>query len=125
MKSCKIIYFTLWAYFQVKDFDFNTRDTTFNCQRNFAFSEQYEYLILFVPNFSVFEADFKDIHVFFLHNDNVIDVFCFRACCGEGFSIFASDNGIVLTCGDGTSGCLGHGDTLSCYRPRLIETLLR
>eukprot|EP00105_Crassostrea_gigas_P014522 XP_011431210.1 PREDICTED: uncharacterized protein LOC105330955 isoform X1 [Crassostrea gigas] len=47
-----------------------------------------------------------------------------RACCGEGFSIFASDNGIVLTCGDGTSGCLGHGDTLSCYRPRLIETLL-
>ncbi|XP_062601424.1 uncharacterized protein LOC134263131 isoform X2 [Saccostrea cucullata] len=47
-----------------------------------------------------------------------------RACCGDGFSIFASDNGIVLTCGDGTDGCLGHGDTLSCYRPRLIETLL-
>ena len=49
----------------------------------------------------------------------------FRACCGDGFSIFASDNGIVLTCGEGSSGCLGHGDTLSCYRPRLIETLLR
>nr|XP_022295350.1 serine/threonine-protein kinase Nek9-like isoform X1 [Crassostrea virginica] len=47
-----------------------------------------------------------------------------RACCGDGFSIFASDNGIVLTCGEGSSGCLGHGDTLSCYRPRLIETLL-
>ncbi|XP_048766980.2 uncharacterized protein LOC125674029 isoform X2 [Ostrea edulis] len=47
-----------------------------------------------------------------------------RACCGDGFSIFASDNGIVLTCGDGSNGCLGHGDTLSCYRPRLIETLL-
>lgn len=123
MNSCQIILYFL-GLFSGKGFQFcKTRDTKFNCQRNSALSEQY--LILLVPNFSVFEADFRDIHVFFLHNDNVIDVFCFRACCGEGFSIFASDNGIVLTCGDGTSGCLGHGDTLSCYRPRLIETLLR
>ena len=26
---------------------------------------------------------------------------------GDGFSVFASDNGIVMTCGDGTLGCLG------------------
>lgn len=48
-----------------------------------------------------------------------------RAYCGDGFSVFASDNGIVLTCGDGSSGCLGHGDWKNTNRPRLIETLLR
>jgi len=48
-----------------------------------------------------------------------------RACCGDGFSVFSSDNGIVLTCGDGSAGCLGHGDWLSISRPRLIEALLR
>ncbi|KAL3886394.1 hypothetical protein ACJMK2_026392 [Sinanodonta woodiana] len=47
-----------------------------------------------------------------------------RACCGDGFSVFSSDNGIVLTCGDGSTGCLGHGDFSSIYRPRLIESLL-
>ncbi|XP_071139970.1 uncharacterized protein [Mytilus edulis] len=47
-----------------------------------------------------------------------------RAYCGDGFSVFASDNGIVLTCGDGSSGCLGHGDWKNTNRPRLIETLL-
>ena len=26
---------------------------------------------------------------------------------GDGFSVFASDNGILMTCGDGTLGCLG------------------
>lgn len=45
-------------------------------------------------------------------------------CCGHGFSIFGSDNGLVLTCGDGTNGCLGHGDWSSINRPRLIESLL-
>ena len=48
-----------------------------------------------------------------------------RACCGEGFSVFVSDRGIVLTCGDGSKGCLGHGDWSPAYRPRLIESLLR
>ncbi|CAH1787997.1 unnamed protein product [Owenia fusiformis] len=47
-----------------------------------------------------------------------------KACCGDGFSVFASDNGIVMTCGDGTLGCLGHGDWCSTSRPRLIEALL-
>ncbi|XP_078620370.1 uncharacterized protein LOC144887197 [Branchiostoma floridae x Branchiostoma japonicum] len=47
-----------------------------------------------------------------------------RACCGDGFSVFVSDNGIVMTCGDGSNGCLGHGDWMSASRPRLIEPLL-
>lgn len=49
----------------------------------------------------------------------------FRACCGDGFSVFASDNGIIMTCGDGLQGCLGHGDRASTAKPRLIEALLR
>ncbi|XP_038046761.1 serine/threonine-protein kinase Nek8-like [Patiria miniata] len=47
-----------------------------------------------------------------------------RACCGESYSVFGSDNGIVMTCGDGSKGCLGHGDWSSASRPRLIEALL-
>lgn len=43
-----------------------------------------------------------------------------RVCAGDGFSIFASDNGIVMTCGDGTSGCLGHGNWNSSTKPKLI-----
>lgn len=51
---------------------------------------------------------------------------CFhRACCGEDFSVFGSDNGLVLTCGSGASGCLGHGDWSTSLKPRLIEALLR
>lgn len=52
-------------------------------------------------------------------------VIIFRVACGAGFSVFGSDNGIVMTCGDGSTGCLGHGDYHSASRPRLIETLLR
>ena len=48
-----------------------------------------------------------------------------RICAGEGFSLFASDNGIVMTCGDGSQGCLGHGDWNMCVKPKLIEKLLR
>ena len=40
---------------------------------------------------------------------------------GDGFSVFSSDNGIVMTCGDGSFGALGHGDWNSCARPTLIE----
>ncbi|XP_047483303.1 serine/threonine-protein kinase Nek8-like [Penaeus chinensis] len=47
-----------------------------------------------------------------------------RVCAGDGFSIFASDNGIVMTCGDGTSGCLGHGNWNSSAKPKLVERLL-
>ena len=34
---------------------------------------------------------------------------------GDGFSVFASDNGIVMTCGDGTLGCLGKNCLTSSY----------
>lgn len=45
-------------------------------------------------------------------------------CCGQGFSVFGSDNGLVLTCGNGNNGCLGHGDWCSTTQPKLIESLL-
>lgn len=32
-----------------------------------------------------------------------------RVGAGDGFSVFASDNGIIMTCGDGSFGALGHG----------------
>jgi hypothetical protein len=38
---------------------------------------------------------------------------------------YLSDNGIVMTCGDGSFGALGHGDWNSVARPKLIEQLLR
>ena len=47
-----------------------------------------------------------------------------RVGAGDGFSVFSSDNGIVMTCGDGSFGALGHGDWNSCARPMLIEQLL-
>ncbi|XP_023340046.1 serine/threonine-protein kinase Nek8 [Eurytemora carolleeae] len=47
-----------------------------------------------------------------------------RVCAGNGFSVFSSDNGIVMTCGDGSFGALGHGDWNSSARPKLIEQLL-
>ncbi|XP_072889298.1 uncharacterized protein [Hemitrygon akajei] len=50
--------------------------------------------------------------------------FIARACGGHGFSVFTSDNGIVMTSGDGAQGCLGHGDFFSTSRPCLIEALL-
>lgn len=39
---------------------------------------------------------------------------------GDGYSVFVSDSGMVMTCGDGTFGCLGHGDWNNSTRPRLI-----
>lgn len=46
------------------------------------------------------------------------------ASCGANFTVFVSDNGIAMTCGDGQQGCLGHGDLHGTTRPRLIESLL-
>lgn len=71
------------------------------------------------------------MYKFYLINLKYVDFnFCypvnvFRVCCGENFSVFGSDNGLVLTCGDGSNGCLGHGDWASIPKPRLIEALLR
>ena len=49
----------------------------------------------------------------------------YRVCVGRDYSVFGSDNGIVMTTGDGSRGCLGHGDYCSSNKPRLIEALLR
>ncbi|XP_075231807.1 serine/threonine-protein kinase Nek8-like [Lycorma delicatula] len=43
---------------------------------------------------------------------------------GDGFSVFVSDSGVIMTCGDGTFGSLGHGDFLRIIKPRLVEKLL-
>ncbi|XP_076813812.1 uncharacterized protein LOC143460256 isoform X1 [Clavelina lepadiformis] len=44
--------------------------------------------------------------------------------CGDNFSVFLSDNGITMTCGDGSQGCLGHGNCDGLTRPKLVESLL-
>lgn len=44
--------------------------------------------------------------------------------CGDKFTVFVTDNGIVMTCGQGELGCLGHGDWSSSSKPKLIEALL-
>ena len=38
--------------------------------------------------------------------------------------MFSSNNGIVMTCGDASSGCLGHTEGQSLNKPKLIEGLL-
>lgn len=43
---------------------------------------------------------------------------------GDGFSVFLSDSGILMTCGDGTFGCLGQGDFKSVSTPKVVETLI-
>ncbi|XP_076308952.1 uncharacterized protein LOC143224678 [Tachypleus tridentatus] len=47
-----------------------------------------------------------------------------KVCAGEGFSVFSSSNGIVMTCGDGSQGCLGYGGWNSSSKPKLVEKLL-
>ena len=73
----------------------------------------YDYLYMYCKS--------SQIHLYFI---NMYKLF-YRAWCGDEFSVFLSDNGIVMTCGDGTTGCIGHGDWCSTSRPRLIEALLR
>lgn len=43
---------------------------------------------------------------------------------GRNFSVFLSKTGIVMTCGDGSTGCLGRGDLKSCFTPCMVESLL-
>lgn len=42
------------------------------------------------------------------------------SCAGEGFSIFLSNYGVVLSCGDNSKGCLGHLHTKSIMAPKAI-----
>ena len=46
------------------------------------------------------------------------------ATCGDNFTVFLSDNGLILTCGQGDYGCLGHGNYESLLKPKLIDGLL-
>ena len=50
--------------------------------------------------------------------------FFYRALCGDYFTLFLSDNGLVLSCGQGNNGNLGHGDFEALTRPRLIDDLI-
>ncbi len=46
---------------------------------------------------------------------------------GGEFSLFLTDNGIIMSCGRGDHGCLGNGAgtaTAVCSKPKLIEELL-
>ncbi|CAO1402354.1 unnamed protein product [Diamesa serratosioi] len=46
------------------------------------------------------------------------------SCAGDGFSIFLSDYGLLLSCGENSLGCLGHSNTVSVIVPKSIEKLL-
>ena len=48
----------------------------------------------------------------------------FSACSGDRFTVLLTDNGIVMSFGDGDYGCMGHGDWSSVSRPKLVEGLL-
>ena len=54
-----------------------------------------------------------------LRNRNIVSI-----CAGNGFSVFVSKNGLVMTCGHHLSGCLGRADTSSCFTPKLVDSLL-
>ncbi|CAG2104632.1 unnamed protein product [Medioppia subpectinata] len=54
-----------------------------------------------------------------ISNRNIV-----RICASDGFSLFVSKNGLVMTCGDHESGCLGRIDTIPCFTPKLVDTLL-
>lgn len=44
----------------------------------------------------------------------------FSVAAGDGFSIFVTSSGIVMTCGIGKNGCLGHGDLSNVSSPKVI-----
>ena len=42
------------------------------------------------------------------------------SCAGDGFSIFLSNYGVTLSCGDNSQGCLGHSNIDSIINPKAI-----
>lgn len=54
-----------------------------------------------------------------IFSSNDFRVVC-RVGAGDGYSVFVSDSGMMMSCGDGTFGCLGHCDWNNSIRPRLI-----
>lgn len=53
-----------------------------------------------------------------LNHRNIVQV-----AAGKNFSVFLSKTGIVMTCGDGSRGCLGIDEIVSSYKPIMIESL--
>lgn len=47
-----------------------------------------------------------------------------RVCAGNGFSIFLSNKGLLMSCGDYESGCLGNFTKQNCLVPKLIDDLI-
>ncbi|XP_066917979.1 uncharacterized protein [Clytia hemisphaerica] len=66
-----------------------------------------------------FEAREHPTEIVLLRGKSIV-----KACCGDYFTTFLSDNGLVLTCGQGEYGSLGHGDWNSIARPKLLDALL-
>lgn len=51
-------------------------------------------------------------------------MFLFSACAGDGFSIFWTDFGVVLSCGDNSKGCLGISNVSNLQHPKAIGKLI-
>lgn len=49
-----------------------------------------------------------------------VHMFILSACAGDGFSIFWTDLGVVLSCGDNSKGCLGQSDVKNYNEPKVI-----
>lgn len=64
-----------------------------------------------------------DLFIFLFHESKKLYT-CKRACAGEGFSLFWSNTGIVLSCGDNGKGCLGHGSLSTYLQPKMIEAFI-
>ncbi|KAF4516945.1 hypothetical protein B566_EDAN005546, partial [Ephemera danica] len=47
-----------------------------------------------------------------------------KVAAGCQFSIFGNESGLLMSCGAGVRGCLGHGDLADSPRPRIIEALM-
>lgn len=48
-----------------------------------------------------------------------------KVACGNGFSLFLTRNGLVLTCGSAKSYCLGNDDRENCYQARIVNFSLK
>ena len=56
--------------------------------------------------------------------DSLLKYSVIKIACGNGFSVFVTKNGLVLTCGSHSSGCLGHPNKEDLFEPRLINSLI-
>jgi hypothetical protein len=52
--------------------------------------------------------------------NTIIELMVFRVAAGHEFSLFGNESGLLMSCGAGEKGCLGHGDLTDSPRPRII-----